>query len=982
MHSITYQILMRKNLRILLPIVILTALGSLTWAYRESLFSEREKEEENEPFMEEAFDFWTASRAYPNADLQGSPAFTRSYELMKADMQFRSSQVNAASTAPWIPLAPMNFSGRILCVAASPTNASTLFVGSASGGLWKTTTGGTGGPNGISWTYVPTGYPVLGVGAIAINPKNSNEIYIGTGEVYNKNEKGPTAGGHIRTYRGFYGIGILKSTDGGVTWAPVLSFAQNNLVGVFDMLVNPSNPNTVFAATTEGTYRTNDGGTTWNLIHGIAMATDLAMKPTDTSVLYLACGNFGSSGSGLYKSVNAGAAVPTFTKMASALPASYTGMARITVSPSTPTKLYASIGHTSGATTKYGLYVSTNEGSTWAKASTTNIINNQGWYAHDVVVDPANANTVYWGEIDIYKSTNSGSTLSKVSDWSAWNLANTTVGTTAEGTTKYVHADNHHLYFINGALYSCTDGGLFKSTNGGSSWTSLNGGLQTAQIYASMSAGRTDPNYMLCGLQDNGNFVYRGLPGTARVIGADGFSTAIDPKNDNNGFAEYYFFNLHKSTNKGSTFTQVYTNSYSAAVIPNENACFNAPFAFAYNNTSILYGGTIYLKKSVNAGSAWTNMNGGAALSGANNPIITLATAPTDDNVVYVSTSPGGGIRNKLFRTSDGGTTNTDITGTLPDRYYSKIAVDPFDKNRAVVTLSGFGTSHVFITYDGGSNWSDIGQGLPDVPANTVTFDPNNTSILYIGNDVGVYYCTNIPVAYPGASSAVNWASYNEGFTDATLVSDILVTSSNKLRLGTHGRGLWERDLAVAPGIAPQISELQVTSGVDQDLVTWKMRHESSVDQYALEFSTDGISFRPVGSISPVTRSEGIPNVYELGNKSGNPGGYYRIHIMMDGGQSLYSGTVRIQGQLRTSLRIYPNPAVGEKLSMDLQSASSGNVNVQVIDYAGRVLLTRSFTVQQGRNTLQLPLKQVGQGAYRLVVTGAVSAQQGFLHIP
>jgi hypothetical protein len=972
---------MKKNLLILLSITLVLGLGYTAYSHRDRLLGEKETEEENEPFMEDAFDFWTASRSYPNADLS-APGYTRSFELLKADMRLRSTQVNAASTAPWTPLAPMNFSGRILCVAASPASANTMFVGSASGGLWKTTTGGTGGPNGISWTYVPTGYPVLGVGAIAINPKNANEMYIGTGEVYNKNDKGVTAGGHIRTYRGFYGIGILKSIDGGTTWAPVLSFAQSNLEGVHDMVINPSNPNTVFAATTAGLYRTNDGGTSWTLIHNVTMATDLAMKPTDTSVLYLACGNFGSAGNGLYKSVNAGAASPTFTKMASVLPSSFTGMARISISPSTPTKVYASIGHTSGATTKYGLYVSTNEGSTWAKASSTNIINNQGWYAHDVVIDPANANTVYWSEIDIYKSTNSGSTLSKVSDWSAWNLANTTVGTTTEGTSKYVHADNHRLYFLNGALYSCTDGGLFKSTNGGSSWISLNGGLQTAQIYPNISAGRTDPNYMLCGLQDNGNFVYRGIPGCARVIGADGFSTAIDPKNDNNGFAEYYFFNLYKSTNKGSTFpTQVYTNSYSAAVIPNENACFNSPFVFAFNNTSIMYAGTIYLKKSVNQGSTWTNMAGGTALSGANNPIIALATAPTDDNVVYASAAPGGGIRNKIYMTTDGGTTKADITGTLPDRYYSKIAVDPFDKNRLAVTLSGFGVSHVFISYDAGTNWSDIGAGLPDVPHNTITFDPNNTSIIYVGNDVGVYYCTNVPVTYPGASATVNWASYNEGFTDATLVSDILVTSSNKLRLATHGRGLWERDLAVAPGVAPQLSELSVRSGNDQDMVTWKARHEGTVDRYVLEYSTDGSSFRSVGSIAPSTRSEGIPNLYQLNNKSDIPGGYYRVHIMLSGGQSLYSGMVRIQGNFQGSLRIYPNP-VKTNLTMDLQSTKAGQVNVQVVDYSGRIILNRSYGVQQGRNTLSLPMQQVGQGAFRLVVTGVVTTQQGFLHIP
>jgi len=589
-----------------------------------------ESEEENEPFMMESMEFWTASRSYPNKELEAR-TFSASYKKLNDNMQMRALQPDLVSTAPWTALAPFNFAGRILTMAVSPANANTMFVGSASGGLWKTTNGGNGGAGGINWTYVPTGFPVLGIGAVVINPQNANEIYAGTGEVYNKNPKGVTAAGHMRTYRGTYGIGILKSTDGGTTWQQVLNFSQSNLEGVFDMLINPLKPSTVWAATTDGLYRSFNNGNNWTKVHSVLMTTDLAMKPGDTSVLYVACGNFGSAGTGLYKSTNAGAVTPTFTKMTSGLPA-YTGMARMAISAANTSRIYASLGHDPASATKFGLYVSTNQGSTWTKATTTNIINGQGWYAHDVVVDPANANNVYWSEIDIYKSTNGGSTFTKVSDWSGWNLSNTAIGTTTEGSSKYVHADNHRLYMTGSTVWSCTDGGLFKSTNGGSTWLSLNGGLQTVQIYPNVSVSRTDPNYMLLGLQDNGTFVYRGIPGCKRVIGADGFSTAIDPTNDNNSFAEYYFLNLKKSTDKGNNFnTTSYTNNYNSFNVPNENACFNSPFVFANNNTNIMYAGTIYLKKSTNKGGTWTNMNGGAVISGANNPIITIAAAPSDE---------------------------------------------------------------------------------------------------------------------------------------------------------------------------------------------------------------------------------------------------------------------------------------------------------------------------------------------------------------
>ena len=941
-----------------------------------------EAEEENEPFIMESMEFWTASRSYPNKDLDAR-TFTSSYTKLHQNMEMRALQPDLVSTAPWTALAPFNFAGRILSMAVSPASANTIFVGSASGGLWKTTTGGTGAAGGINWTYVPTGFPVLGVGAVVINPLNANEIYAGTGEVYNKNPKGVTAAGHIRTYRGFYGIGILKSIDGGASWQQVLNFSQSNLEGVFDMLINPLKPSTVWAATTDGLYRSFNSGADWTKVHSVLMTTDLAMKPGDTSVLYVACGNFGSTGNGLYKTTNAGAVSPTFTKMTSGLPTTYTGMARIAISAANTSRIYASIGHDPGTSTKYGLYVSTNQGSSWAKATTTNIINGQGWYAHDVVPDPANANTVYWGEIDVYKSTNGGSTFTKVSDWSGWNLSNTAIGTTTEGSSKYVHADNHRLFMTGSTVWSCTDGGLFKTTNGGSSWQSLNGGLQTVQIYPNISVSRTDPNYMLLGLQDNGTFVYRGVPGCKRVIGADGFSTAIDPANDNNGFAEYYFLNLKKSTDKGNTFpTTSYTNNYNSFTIPNENACFNSPFVFAYNNTSIMYAGTIYLKKSTNQGGTWANGNGGAAVSGASNPIITLATAPTDDNTVYISTSPGGNVRSRLYKSTDGGATTVNITGTLPDRYYSKIAVDPADKNRVAITVSGFGSSHVFITHDGGTSWTDIGAGLPDVPANTLAFDPNNTSILYVGNDIGIYFATDVPITSPGASAVLNWASYNEGFTDATLVSDILVTTTNKLRLATYGRGLWERDLAISPVTGLQLSELQLSVAGTQDMVSFKARHEAGVDHYELEYSTDGNIFKTAGKTTPSARSGGVPNIYQMVHQdgSGTPAGYYRIKIVLGNGQSYYSGLLKVTRSMDGKMKVYPNP-VREKLQFNLTAPTSGIANVSVVDYSGRVIMNRSLSVQKGANNIILPLPAGNAGAYRVIVKGVVESNASFVRI-
>ncbi len=771
------------------------AIAALTVYYftgSEKSSPQTENEEESLTAYE-MMGMWGEMRAYPFPSIPDGKLNIAYRKFKDDEMRSKAKRVQLmgpdAPTIPWTPLAPKNFAGRILCMAFHPADANTMWVGSASGGLWKTTNGGTGGVNGINWTNVPTGFPVLGISAIAVNQSNPNEIYLGTGEVYNSGGNG-YEGHNNRIFRGSYGIGILKSTDGGTTWSKSLDFASSNLKGIADLIINPLKPSTVFAATTDGVYRSFNSGATWSLIHSTPMAMDICMKPGDTSTMYVGCGNFTSAGNGIYKTTNAGASSPSFTKLTSGLPSTISGMIRLSISTANTSKVYASIGKSPGSSASSGLYSSSNNGSTWSKASSTAYINNQGWYAHDVVASPSNANTVYVAEMDIYRTTTGGGTLSKRSDWSKWDFNNTTVGATYEGTTtNYVHADIHRLYispFSSTTLFACTDGGLFKSTNSASSFTGLNGGLQTAQIYAYMAASNTDANFMICGLQDNATFVYAGLPGCKRKIGGDGFSAVIDPTNDNTCFGSLYYFTVYKSTNRASTFSTVYSNSSGS-----EKSCFSAPLVMSPANTNVMYGGTIYLKKSTNKGSTWSNANGGVVLSNSSAPILKLAVSSYSVDKLYASTVPGGGARSRLFRSTNGGGAFNEITGTLPDRYYTDIAVDPNNDDHIIVTLSGFGSSHVFMSNNQGNSWVDISAGLPDVPHNTVIFDPANPQTVIVGNDLGIYYATGVT----NGSTQPEWIPYNDGLIDATMVMDLAVAANNKLRLGTHGKGLWETDM-------------------------------------------------------------------------------------------------------------------------------------------------------------------------------------------
>jgi photosystem II stability/assembly factor-like uncharacterized protein len=765
---------------------------------------------EEMPTVYEMMGVWGEMRAYPYKKIPEGK-FNEAFKKYRDDIKLKTSLLQqrnnvSAPTIPWTPLAPKNFSGRILCMAFHPTNSNIMWVGSASGGLWKTTNGGTGAPGGINWTNVPTGFPVLGISAIVINPSNPNEIYLGTGEVYNSGAAG-YEGHDIRTFRGSYGIGILKSTDGGITWTKSLDFSYSNLKGVQDMIINPQKPSTIFAATTDGVYRSHNSGSSWNLVHNIPMAMDICLKPGDTSTLYVGCGNFKSSGHGIYRSTNAGSSSPGFSKLSSGLPSTFSGMVRLHISANNRNKVYASIGKAPGTSDPNGLYASTNSGSSWSKVSQTAYINNQGWYAHDVIANPSNANSIFVAEMDTYRSTNGGSSLTKISDWSRWDFNNITVGATNEGTSSnYVHADIHHLYyspFNNNTIFACTDGGLFKSTNSGSSFIGLNGGLMTAQIYSNMAVSAADPNFMICGLQDNATFVYSGLPGCKRKIGGDGFSAAIDPTNDNTCFGSLYYFTVYKSTNRSSTFSRVYNNSSGS-----ERACFSAPLVMATSDPNIMYGGTIYVKKSTNKGTNWTNANGGLVLSNNSAPLVTVAVSNTNASLLYAATVPGGGARSKIFKSTNGAASFVEITGSLPDRFFTDIAVDPTNDSRIAVTLSGYGSGHVFLSNDGGTSWTEIGQGLPDVPHNTAVFDPANPQTIVVGNDLGVYYCTSVT----DGSVSPEWLPFNDGLSDATLVMDMVVTSDNRLRLGTHGKGLWETNMPEGEGeLIPSRTDPRIT---------------------------------------------------------------------------------------------------------------------------------------------------------------------------
>ena len=368
--------------------------------------------------------------------------------------QYNSTQRN--NLPDWSAIGPKNIAGRTLALAFHPTNKDIVYLGSASGGLWKTMTGGKGAS---AWERVPTGFPILGVAAIAINPDNPKEIYIGTGEMYNSLETGP--GVVYRTTRGTYGIGILKTEDGGKTWFKSLDWTYQNFTGIQDIAFHPNNKSIVFAATSEGLLKSEDSGNSWSTIHNLPMAVDIAINPKNTSIIYVTHGSlFHQSFSGVYRSLDGG---HNFEILSGGLPSQYTGKTMIHLDPVNPDIIYASVAD---AFASIGLYKSQTRGDSWILLNDEDVAKWQGWYSHDIAIDPFNTEQMVYVGIDAWWSFKGGRVIVPKGTVEGWPSGKKIIAGKQEGPPGFVHSDIHRAYFhpfVENLVFLATDGGVFVS---------------------------------------------------------------------------------------------------------------------------------------------------------------------------------------------------------------------------------------------------------------------------------------------------------------------------------------------------------------------------------------------------------------------------------------------------------------------------------------------------------------------------------------
>ncbi len=731
-------------------------------------------------------------RAYPKQSISARALLQAWRQTQRVS---RSLDASAASSAAlrWQNIGPapmrssqigsqrVNVSGRVTALAVDPRNSQMVYLGTAMGGVWKTTNGGT------SWTPLTDGLPSQAIGAIAIAPSNPNVVYVGTGE--------PTLG-----LDNYYGVGLYKSDDGGRTWMHLGEDVFTGL-GIGSIVVHPSNSHILYVATSatgvrgpmlpiRGIYRSTDGGRSWEVLIGCrdcAGASDLVMHPRHPNILYAAFWGYG-----IFRSTDGG---EHWTQLTQGLPDANFGNIRIALSPSNPNVLYAGFEYTIPGRFTGGLvFKSTDGGVSWSwLQNAPNYCTGQCWYDNVVVVHPRNSNYVYLGGSANYiwepvfrvkevvvRSTDGGITWEDL--------------TPNDSPAHTLHPDVHAIVFApsnSNVVWVGTDGGVWRSTDGGRTWENRNTNLSTLQ-FTGVSVHPRNVHLVYGGMQDNNKAKTTGDRAWQALDVGDGGFAAIDPFNPRIFYGSRFGISFQRNDKGGSAPVDDWPIKVKG-IDKNDRALFYAPFALDPSTPGVLYYGTFRLYRTTNRGETWRPISGDLTGGPRNRGRISaIAVAPSDPRTIYVGTSDG-----YIHVTTNTGMTWQDITSPrLPKRWVSRIAVDPHNSRVAYVVYNGFDThtpdtpGHVFKTTDGGRTWRDISGDLPDIPVLSVALDPDHTHTLYIGTDIGVFRTVD---------GGRHWMMLGTGLPTTPVVDLVYHKATHTLIAATHGRSVYVLSLAAPP---------------------------------------------------------------------------------------------------------------------------------------------------------------------------------------
>lgn len=713
--------------------------------------------------MEYPGEYMYNQRAYPNKTIDP--------EARKEAIKGYKEKLNISRfDGPWISDGPFNTGGRVSDIARHPQDPNSFYIGTANGGIFKTTDGG----ENFNPTFEEAG--VASIGNIGISTSNPDILYVGTGEASGSATSGA-----------FFGNGIYKSEDAGLSWTNV-GLQESGHIG--RIVVDPNDSDIAYVAANgtlygknneRGLYKTSDGGSSWEQLLFLSDSTaciDVAVNPQNPDIIYAAmwertrkawARDYGGVTSGLHRSADGG---QTWELITNGLPNNdeSTGRIGVTISQSNPNTIYAVFTENEITNSFAGVYKSIDNGLNWFRVDedlSDGVFSSFGWFFGNLRVDPTNEDLVYILGQSMYRSFNGGINWEPVFG---------------------MHVDHHAMEFFTGNtddILFGNDGGTYRSIDGGDIKSHYEN-IPNTQFYQ-IEVDEQIPERKYGGTQDNNTI--RTLTGQtndfAPILGGDGFYVLVNPTNSDNIYAEYQWGNLFVSFDGGYNMIPA-TNG----IDDNDRTNWNTPVAMSpVDPITLFYGSNkLYISDQAYEWTAITDdLTKGQHPSGSISYGTITVIAPSYQNTesVYVGTDDGN-----VWFISDFGTKQNLIIDGLPDRYVTGLAVNPENDADVYVTFSGFKdldySSHIFHSTDHGENWASVQGDLPDMPINDIVIDPLDNSMLYIATDLGVWVSSNF---------GNNWEILGTGMPPGVVNDLRFHEETRQLTAGTFGRSMYTIDL-------------------------------------------------------------------------------------------------------------------------------------------------------------------------------------------
>ena len=713
----------------------------------------------------------------------GMPAPERLLPVYQQVAAFNAQQSQlktpGATSSPWVERGPTNVGGRTRAIMYDPNDPThkKVWAGGVTGGLWYN--------NDITdvnsqWVAVDDFWANITISAIAFDPNNSNTFYVGTGEGW-----GAGSG---------RGAGIWKSTDGGTTWAQLS--ASSGFYWVNDLVVrNEAGSSVIYAAvrgnyyagqwhgsSTDGLHRSTNGGASFTQVLPTVPGESINYAPADIEISAnnrIWIGTLESS----YSATDRGGGRILYSDNGTSWTTAYTSTGghrvELACAPSNANYVYAIVESNSVVSE---MVKSTNAGTSWSNMTEPNDADNgipstdfsrgQAWYDLIIQVHPTNANMVYAGGIDLFRSSNGGSSRDQVSHWyGGFGYPN-------------VHADQHQMIFNPGnanELLFGNDGGLYRSTNaaaGTMSFSSLNRNYNVTQFYSCAIHPTAGSNYALAGTQDNGTqkFTLPGLDATTEPTGGDGAYCFIDQTNPNYQVTSYVYNSYWRSLDGGINFGSRIQSDQSTGRFIN-------PTDYD-DNLDALYSArtTTTINRILNLSGSYFIDD--FTVSGMSSMASHLRVSPytTSSTTLFVGTESGDLF--KITNANTGSPSASSIGAALPAGSISCVEIGA-SENELLVTFTNYGVVSVWYTSNGGSTWQNKEGNLPDMPVRWALFNPNNRSEVILATEVGVWATDNIGVSTP------NWVPSNSGLANVRVNMLQYRDSDKEVLAATYGRGLF-----------------------------------------------------------------------------------------------------------------------------------------------------------------------------------------------